>query len=154
MTGTPARSALVVNAGEGVAKTHHQSVVGLGKQRVPAAGADADPARAELGGAVDRGHIRRNRKIDHVLRRACEIDVAAGEVERQERQAMPLDQRANSPRARGVLYPGIEVRRRRHQLDGAIARSGEPLDGVLRDAVPREAESVGAEHRKRHGAAR
>lgn len=72
---------LVMNVGEGLAKARHQTIIRLGEQRVSAPGADADPARAKLGSPVDHRRVGQNGEIDHMRRGACEIDIAAGEIE-------------------------------------------------------------------------
>jgi hypothetical protein len=88
---------LVMDAGKGLAKTYLEPIIGLGKQRVSASGANANPARTELGGTVNGGLIGRDRKINHMRCGACEIDVAAGQIERQQRQGMTLDECEDPP---------------------------------------------------------
>ena len=100
-------------------------------------GANAGGDAAHVGGAIAGFFFIRN---SHLLRDFFDV--------------FGDSRRANPARPPGVLYPGIEMRRRCHQLNGAIAGCGELLDGGFGRAVPGEAECVSAKNRKRHAVIR
>ena len=109
--------------------------------------ADADRARAELRRPLRQRPIGCDSEIHRLRRERGEIDVAAGQIQREELQPRALQGRAQPPLARGRSVPGIVVRRRRHQFDAAEARRHEIGHGGLGVAVEHEAERMRAEVR-------
>lgn len=80
-----ARLRLGVNARKGRTKRLHQTIIGFREQRMTAPRSDADPFGTEFGGPIDGAFVGLNGEFDNVGRCTCQIDVAAGEVEREKR---------------------------------------------------------------------